>query len=58
MTVRWGSNFDDDLAGAPEHAVADPNLAGLQERVKMEFEAIEKVRARAGSAVPASPAGQ
>ena len=40
MTVRWGSNFDDDLAGAPEHAVADPNLAGLQERVKMEFEQV------------------
>ena len=40
MTVRWGSNFDDDLAGAPEHAVADPNLAGLEERVKMEFEQV------------------
>jgi nitrate reductase beta subunit len=40
ITVRWGSNFDDDLAGAPEHAVADPNLAGLQERVKMEFEQV------------------
>jgi nitrate reductase / nitrite oxidoreductase, beta subunit len=40
MTVRWGSNFDDDLAGAPEHAVADPNLDGLQERVKMEFEQV------------------
>src|SRR5256885_8050675 len=33
MTVRWGSNFEDDLAGAPEHAVADPNLDGLAERV-------------------------
>ena len=40
MTVRWGSNFEDDLAGAPEHAVADPNLAGLEERVKMEFEQV------------------
>jgi nitrate reductase / nitrite oxidoreductase, beta subunit len=40
MTVKWGSNFDDDLAGAPEHAVADPNLAGLGERVKMEFEQV------------------
>ena len=40
MTVKWGSNFDDDLAGAPEHAVADPNLAGLEERVKMEFEQV------------------
>ena len=40
MTVKWGSNFEDDLAGAPEHAVADPNLAGLAERVKMEFEQV------------------
>jgi nitrate reductase / nitrite oxidoreductase, beta subunit len=40
MTVRWGSNFEDDLAGAPERAVADPNLAGLEERVKMEFEQV------------------
>ena len=31
MDVKWGSNFDDDLAGAPEHATGDPNLAGLQE---------------------------
>jgi hypothetical protein len=40
MTVSWGSNFEDDLAGAPEHAVADPNLDGLAERVKMEFEQV------------------
>ena len=40
MAVKWGSNFDDDLAGAPEHAAADPNLAGLEERVKMEFEQV------------------
>ncbi|HEX6470899.1 MAG TPA: nitrate reductase subunit beta [Streptosporangiaceae bacterium] len=40
MKVTWGSNFDDDLAGAPEHAVADPNLAGLEERVRMEFEQV------------------
>jgi nitrate reductase / nitrite oxidoreductase, beta subunit len=40
MTVKWGSNFEDDLAGAPEHAVDDPNLAGLEERVKMEFEQV------------------
>ncbi|MGH3636736.1 MAG: nitrate reductase subunit beta [Mycobacterium sp.] len=40
MNVNWGSNFDDDLAGAPELAVHDPNLAGLQEQVKMEFEQV------------------
>src|ERR1039457_3011969 len=40
MNVKWGSNFDDDLAGAPEHAIGDPNLAGLEDRVKMEFEQV------------------
>jgi nitrate reductase beta subunit len=35
--VTWGSNFDDDLAGSPEHAAADPDLAGLQERVRMDY---------------------
>jgi nitrate reductase / nitrite oxidoreductase, beta subunit len=40
MTVKWGSNFDDDLAGAPELAVDDPDLAGLEDRVKMDFEQV------------------
>jgi len=40
MDMQWGSNWDDDLAGAPEHAPADPNLANMQERVKMEFEQV------------------
>jgi nitrate reductase beta subunit len=40
ITVKWGSNFDDDLAGAPELAVDDPDLAGLEDRVKMEFEQV------------------
>jgi nitrate reductase beta subunit len=40
MNVNWGSNFDDDLAGAPELAVDDPNLAGLEDQVKMEFEQV------------------
>ncbi|MGH7734165.1 MAG: nitrate reductase subunit beta, partial [Gemmatimonadales bacterium] len=40
MDVKWGSNFDDDLAGAPELATGDPNLAGLEDRVKMEFEQV------------------
>ena len=33
MTVNWGSNFEDDLAGAPEHAAADPNLARARGQV-------------------------
>jgi nitrate reductase beta subunit len=40
MSPRWGSNWDDDLAGAPEHAAGDPDLAGLEDRVKMEFEQV------------------
>ncbi|HEY9524275.1 MAG TPA: nitrate reductase subunit beta, partial [Thermopolyspora sp.] len=38
MRITWGSNFDDDLAGAPEHATGDPDLAGLEERVRLEYE--------------------
>ena len=40
MKVNWGSNFDDDLAGGPEHAAADPDLAGLDEQVKLAFEQV------------------
>ncbi|GAB3156402.1 nitrate reductase subunit beta [Micromonospora sonneratiae] len=40
MRLRWGSNWDDDLAGSLELARDDPNLAGLQDRVKMEFEQV------------------
>jgi nitrate reductase beta subunit len=40
MKVEWGSNFDDDLAGAPERAIDDPNLAGIEEQVRMEFEQV------------------
>jgi nitrate reductase beta subunit len=38
MQVRWGSNWEDDLAGAPEHAVRDPNLERLEQRLSMEYE--------------------
>src|SRR5581483_9910413 len=38
IRVRTGPNWDDNLAGAPEHALADPDLAGLEERVRMEYE--------------------
>jgi nitrate reductase beta subunit len=40
MKVNWGSNFEDDLAGAPETAMLDPNLKGLEEQVKMQFEQV------------------
>jgi nitrate reductase / nitrite oxidoreductase, beta subunit len=40
MDVRWGSNWDDDLAGGPANAAVDPNLAGLSDRVKLAFEQV------------------
>jgi nitrate reductase beta subunit len=40
MRVKWGSNWEDDLAGAPAHAMDDPNLAGLAEKVKLAFEQV------------------
>jgi nitrate reductase beta subunit len=40
VNLTWGSNWDDDLAGAPELGPQDPNLAGLEDRVKMEFEEV------------------
>jgi nitrate reductase / nitrite oxidoreductase, beta subunit len=40
MDMQWGSNWEDDLAGAPAMAPGDPNLANMQERVKLEFEQV------------------
>ena len=34
----WGPNWEDDLAGAPQHAHGDPNLRGLAEHVAFEYE--------------------
>ena len=39
MAVKWGSNWEDDLAGGA-HAAADPDLAGLEDRVKLAFEQV------------------
>src|SRR5262249_27131980 len=38
IEVRTGPNWDDNLAGAPEHATADPLLRGIEEQVRMELE--------------------
>jgi len=40
MSIEWGPNWEDDLAGAPEHAPADPNLRGVEEAVRMEYEQV------------------
>ena len=37
---EWGPNWDDDLAGGPKHAVADPDFAGLAEVVGLDFERV------------------
>ena len=38
MSVEWGPNWDEGLAGGPETAPGDPNLAGLRSEVKMVYE--------------------
>jgi len=38
LDLSWGPNWEDDLAGSQEHAAQDPNLRGLAEEVKLEYE--------------------
>jgi nitrate reductase / nitrite oxidoreductase, beta subunit len=39
MSVEWGPNWDDNLAGGPATAMHDPLITGgLAERVRMEYE--------------------
>jgi nitrate reductase beta subunit len=39
LELAWGPNWEDDLAGAPELATADPNLRdGAEEAVRLEYE--------------------
>ena len=38
MDLQWGPNWEDDLAGATEYGPQDPNLRGLEDAVRMEFE--------------------
>ncbi len=40
MELRWGSNWDDDLAGGAGQLAADPDLAGLDDQVKLAFEQV------------------
>jgi nitrate reductase / nitrite oxidoreductase, beta subunit len=40
MAIKWGSNWNDDLAGGPGHIAADPDLAGLDDQVKLAFEQV------------------
>jgi nitrate reductase beta subunit len=38
MTISWSANWDDNLGGAPEHGHRDVLLAGIEEKVRFEFE--------------------
>jgi nitrate reductase beta subunit len=39
LDLRWGPNWEDDLAGGPEQARLDPNLRGAaEEAVRLEYE--------------------
>src|SRR5215469_10814571 len=38
MPIRWGANWEDNLAGAPGQASADPDLAGLEDAVRLAYE--------------------
>ncbi len=38
MNGSWSANWDDDLGGSLEHAVKDPMLKGIEDKVKFEFE--------------------
>jgi nitrate reductase / nitrite oxidoreductase, beta subunit len=40
MQIEWGPNWEDDLAGGPAQLPQDPNLAGLQESVRAEYEQV------------------
>jgi nitrate reductase / nitrite oxidoreductase, beta subunit len=38
MDITWGPNWEDDLAGVYETGKRDPNIKGIEEKVKFEFE--------------------
>jgi nitrate reductase beta subunit len=40
MRPEWGPNWDDDLAGAPQTAPADPDFAGLAQTLGLDFERV------------------
>ncbi|OXS61084.1 nitrate reductase subunit beta [Cohnella sp. CIP 111063] len=40
MNLEWGPNWEDDLAGAHVTGMEDPNMRGLEESIKMDFEQV------------------
>jgi len=40
LNIEWGPNWEDDLGGGPTNAPQDPNMRGLEESVKAEYEQV------------------
>lgn len=40
IELKWGPNWDDDLAGGEKSMAEDPNLRGIQEEIKADFESV------------------
>ncbi|MFC4597993.1 nitrate reductase subunit beta [Cohnella hongkongensis] len=40
MNIEWGPNWEDDLAGAHVTGLEDPNMRGLEQEIKMDFEQV------------------
>jgi len=40
MNLEWGPNWEDDLAGAHVTGLDDPNIRGIEESIKMDFEQV------------------
>jgi nitrate reductase beta subunit len=40
MSIEWGPNWEDDLAGGPETGALDPNMRDVEESVRMEYEQV------------------
>lgn len=40
MNLEWGPNWEDDLAGAHVTGLEDPNVRGIEESIKMDFEQV------------------
>ncbi|OMF15204.1 nitrate reductase subunit beta [Paenibacillus amylolyticus] len=40
MNLVWGPNWEDDLAGAHVTGMEDPNMKGVEDSIKMDFEQV------------------
>ncbi|MCF6092564.1 nitrate reductase subunit beta [Microaerobacter geothermalis] len=40
MDLKWGPNWEDDLAGAHVTGMQDPDMKGMEESIRMDFEQV------------------